>query len=186
MDYKEACKVFDLDRKSKFHTADNIKAIYRRLCKKHHPDKGGDVSKMQQVNVAYDTLLKHLKDNHYANTYQDTEDIYNKYHEWFNFRKTAEETFKEGFYRDFGFKSESKSSQFEQKDVPPRKTPEEIVQEILTWETNNLHVSILKTTTIHGNPKKSIVVSGNTYTHKEKLKEFGFTFDFDVKVWKYN
>lgn len=175
MNYNKACKVFELDRKSKFHTADNIKTVYRRLCKKHHPDKGGDVAMMQQVNVAYDVLLQHLKGNHFANTYQ----FEPEYDEWL--QKLKEEMLRKAREAAKDFKGDASQEQ-----VPPRKTAEEIVQEILTWETANLHVSILKTITIHGNSKKSIVVSGNTYPHKEKLKEFGFKFDFDIKVWRYN
>lgn len=130
---------------------------------------------MQQVNVAYDNLLKHLKNNHFVNAYEFHPDV----HEWFqSFREEALKKAKEAA-KDFKF-DESKTNS------PPRKTPEEMLQEILTWDTANLHVSILKTITIYGNLKKSVVVSGNTYPHKEKLKEFGFTFDFDIKVWKYN
>jgi DnaJ-class molecular chaperone len=37
-------------------TADEIKAAYRRLAQKHHPDKGGDQVKMQEIQRAYDVL----------------------------------------------------------------------------------------------------------------------------------
>lgn len=37
-------------------TADQIKKAYRKLAMEHHPDKGGDVSKFQEITSAYETL----------------------------------------------------------------------------------------------------------------------------------
>lgn len=37
-------------------TPDEIKKAYRKLANQHHPDKGGDVSKFQEIQTAYDTL----------------------------------------------------------------------------------------------------------------------------------
>jgi DnaJ-class molecular chaperone len=36
--------------------ADEIKSAYRRLAGQHHPDKGGDTQKFQEIQSAYDTL----------------------------------------------------------------------------------------------------------------------------------
>jgi curved DNA-binding protein len=36
--------------------ADEIKRAYRKLASKHHPDKGGDKTKFQEIQQAYDTL----------------------------------------------------------------------------------------------------------------------------------
>jgi len=38
-------------------TEAEIKKAYRKLAGKHHPDKGGDTTKFQEVQVAYDTLI---------------------------------------------------------------------------------------------------------------------------------
>lgn len=37
---------------------ENLKSQYRELCKKHHPDLGGDVEIMKQINIEYSTRLK--------------------------------------------------------------------------------------------------------------------------------
>lgn len=37
-------------------TPDEIKKAYRRLASQHHPDKGGDKTKFQEIQSAYDTL----------------------------------------------------------------------------------------------------------------------------------
>ena len=37
-------------------TPEEIKKAYRSLANKHHPDKGGDKTKFQDISVAYDTL----------------------------------------------------------------------------------------------------------------------------------
>ena len=36
--------------------ADEIKRAYRKLASQHHPDKGGDKTKFQEIQQAYDTL----------------------------------------------------------------------------------------------------------------------------------
>jgi len=38
-------------------TADEIKKSYRKLASQHHPDKGGDTAKFQEIQTAYDTLI---------------------------------------------------------------------------------------------------------------------------------
>ena len=37
-------------------TPDDIKRAYRKLASQHHPDKGGDKTKFQEIQSAYDTL----------------------------------------------------------------------------------------------------------------------------------
>jgi DnaJ-class molecular chaperone len=37
-------------------TPDEIKKAYRKLASQHHPDKGGDKAKFQEIQAAYDTL----------------------------------------------------------------------------------------------------------------------------------
>jgi curved DNA-binding protein len=37
-------------------TPEELKAAFRKLAKSHHPDLGGDVTKFQQINEAYETL----------------------------------------------------------------------------------------------------------------------------------
>lgn len=41
---------------SKTATADEIKRAYRKLAAQHHPDRGGDTAKFQDIQAAYDTL----------------------------------------------------------------------------------------------------------------------------------
>ena len=42
---------------------DEVKEIYRRLCKQYHPDVGGNVRDMQIINDEYNYIQK------YFNTY---------------------------------------------------------------------------------------------------------------------
>lgn len=39
-----------------------LKAVYRRLVMEFHPDRGGDVRAMQEINVAHDAAFNRLKD----------------------------------------------------------------------------------------------------------------------------
>lgn len=47
-------------------TLDELKAEYRRLSLKHHPDRGGDTATMQEINAEHDELFELLKKQHNA------------------------------------------------------------------------------------------------------------------------
>lgn len=49
-------------------TIEELRRQYRDLLKVNHPDNGGDVAKMQEINAEYDKLFKVLKDKHESNT----------------------------------------------------------------------------------------------------------------------
>ena len=46
---------------------DDIKRAYRKLAAQHHPDKGGDTAKFQEISAAYDTLSNPDKKAQYDN-----------------------------------------------------------------------------------------------------------------------
>ena len=46
-------------------TPDEIKRAYRKLASQHHPDKGGDKAKFQEIQAAYDTLSNDQKRQQY-------------------------------------------------------------------------------------------------------------------------
>jgi DnaJ-class molecular chaperone len=48
-------------------TADEIKKAYRKLASQHHPDKGGDTARFQEIQTAYDTLSDPQKRAHHDN-----------------------------------------------------------------------------------------------------------------------
>jgi curved DNA-binding protein len=48
-------------------TQDEIKKAYRKLASQHHPDKGGDTKKFQEIQTAYDTLSNPEKRSQYDN-----------------------------------------------------------------------------------------------------------------------
>ena len=49
-------------------TLEELRKQYRDLLKIHHPDNGGNVSDMQEINAEYDKLFKALKDRHEKTT----------------------------------------------------------------------------------------------------------------------
>jgi curved DNA-binding protein len=51
-------------------TADEIKRAFRKLASQHHPDKGGDTAKFQQIQAAYDVLGDEAKRKAYDNPQQ--------------------------------------------------------------------------------------------------------------------
>ena len=52
-------------------TPDEIKRAYRKLASQHHPDKGGDVKKFQEIEEAYRTLSDPGKRQQYDNPQPD-------------------------------------------------------------------------------------------------------------------
>jgi curved DNA-binding protein len=52
---------------SKQASADEIKKAYRKLASQHHPDKGGDTAKFQEIEEAYRTLSDPEKRSQYDN-----------------------------------------------------------------------------------------------------------------------
>lgn len=52
-------------------TPDEIKRAYRKLASQHHPDKGGDVKKFQEIEEAYRTLSDPSKRQQYDNPQPD-------------------------------------------------------------------------------------------------------------------
>ena len=59
---------YDILGISKSANDDEIKNAYRKLAKTHHPDKGGDKSKFQEIQTAYETLSDINKRNNYNNS----------------------------------------------------------------------------------------------------------------------
>ena len=50
-----------------FNNVSNLSELrkqYKELLKKYHPDNGGNVADMQEINAEYDNLFKILKDKH--------------------------------------------------------------------------------------------------------------------------
>jgi hypothetical protein len=52
-------------------TLDYLKQCYRKACKKHHPDLGGNEEKMKIINEAYAVFNKILSDFEYGSNYEE-------------------------------------------------------------------------------------------------------------------
>jgi DnaJ-class molecular chaperone len=48
-------------------TAEDIKRAYRRLASQHHPDRGGDTARFQEIQAAYDVIGDEQKRQQYDN-----------------------------------------------------------------------------------------------------------------------
>ena len=59
--------------KSRLHTVAELRNAYKELLKVHHPDNGGQVSDMQEINAEYDTLYSILSQKESADGESCTE-----------------------------------------------------------------------------------------------------------------
>lgn len=67
-------------------TDDDIKIAYRSLAKIHHPDKGGDKEKFQQIQTAYETLSHPQKRHEYdmSNSSGENSNAFNFFNNFMN------------------------------------------------------------------------------------------------------
>lgn len=82
---------------------DNLKAQYKCLLKENHPDNGGDVSAMQEINAEYDALFRIWKDRQEKTTGQPVQE-------------TADST-RTQFYTAFGWEGKNHDWNRSLKDV---------------------------------------------------------------------
>lgn len=111
-------------------TLDELKAEYRRLIKIHHPDRGGDVETMKQVNNDYEARFEVLKKAH--NETHDAE------------HQTTE---------------------------TPREFIE-IIEKLLRLD--GLEIELCGSW---------LWIGGDTYSHKDELKEAGCRWSNNKKMW---
>ncbi len=64
---KDYYQILGIDRSAK---ADDIKRAYRRLASQHHPDRGGDTARFQEIQEAYSVLSDEQKRSQYDNPRQ--------------------------------------------------------------------------------------------------------------------
>ena len=50
-------------------TLEELRKQYKELLKLHHPDNGGNLETMQEINAEYDRMFKMLKDQHESNNF---------------------------------------------------------------------------------------------------------------------
>jgi len=63
---KEIERALDILELPKLITKDDIKKQYHFLAKKHHPDVGGNIEDMEQINSAYTFLMKYIEEFRYT------------------------------------------------------------------------------------------------------------------------
>ena len=56
-------------------TLEELRKVYKELLKIHHPDNGGNVAEMQEINAEYDKMFKVLKDRHTSKSSNNTTDF---------------------------------------------------------------------------------------------------------------
>lgn len=87
-------------------TLDDLKKEYRRLVMLNHPDRGGDLETMKEINNEYDMMFPVLKLKYNQSAAEPT-------------HETAESTRNE-FYTQYGFKGRNYDSNLSTKDVAQR------------------------------------------------------------------
>jgi len=73
---EEIERALDILGLPKLITKEDIKKQYHFLAKKNHPDLGGDMEEMEQINTAYTFLMKYIEEFRYT---FDEEEIAKQY-----------------------------------------------------------------------------------------------------------
>lgn len=81
-------------------TPDEIKRAYRKLAAQHHPDRGGDTKKFQEIQAAYDVISDPEKRAHYDNPQPQ----FNGFHQYAGFPPGFEEVMSQMFGNGQGFR----------------------------------------------------------------------------------
>lgn len=81
-------------------TLEELRKQYKELLKTHHPDNGGNVADMQEINAAYDQLFKGLKDKHNSKTERSTKE---SSYENMKYDFTEDTMLREMLYKIIGF-----------------------------------------------------------------------------------
>ena len=83
---------------------DEIKKAYRKLAMEHHPDKGGDVTKFQEITNAYETLSDTEKRFQYDNPQSRPQNPFSSHPGGFSFNMNGfdiNDLFEQAFNRQF-------------------------------------------------------------------------------------
>lgn len=118
-----------------------LRKQYKELLKVHHPDNGGNVADMQEINAEYGSLFRMLKDKHDSKaTDKDKTDYNANMYDWEN-----------------------------------DKALREVLEKIINFD--GIEIEIIG---------QWIWVSGNTFRHKITLKEIGFKWASQKKMWHWH
>jgi len=63
---EEIERALDILGLPKLITKEDVKKQYHFLAKKNHPDLGGDIKEMEQINAAYKFLMKYIEEFRYT------------------------------------------------------------------------------------------------------------------------
>jgi len=103
-----------------------IKKAYRKLAGQHHPDKGGDTAKFQEIQTAYETLSDPQKRAQHDNPNPFSGFNHNEFHE-FHFGGGPQDIF-EQFFRQGGHNPFGGPNPFNQRHAQPRRNKDLRVQ----------------------------------------------------------
>lgn len=124
-------------------TLEDLRKQYKELLKQHHPDNGGNLEIMQEINAEYDKLFKILKNQHESN------------------------------------KANTSNTNADYNNMKYDFAEDEKLREMLN---KIIHFSEIEIELVGA----WIWVSGNTYACKKDLKELGFRWANQKKMWHWH
>lgn len=122
-------------------TLEELRMQYKELLKLHHPDNGGILEIMQEINAEYDRMFKILKNQHENNFYSNRASTNTEYNNM-----------------KYDFAEDEKLR--------------EMLNKIIHFDGIDIELV-----------GAWIWVSGNTYACKKQLKELGFKWASQKKMW---
>jgi hypothetical protein len=178
-------------------TLDALTKERNRLAKLHHPDVGGSLATMQDINAQFDQAKKRLESPGAGRTYtqpapkpqpkpQDPADLFQRM--WEDFLRRRQEEILRDARRGWDAPRPDPSYQPFRDQVDQQSAR---LKEELAWGLNQIRLAqaegLLRHCTAYTDRMQTTLkVGGNTYPYREWFKAHGFRWDPEKKQWHFH
>jgi hypothetical protein len=163
-------------------TIEDLKALYRKLAFTHHPDLGGNTTTMQEINAEYEFRLMLLqagqswgRQNNWNSNNQKSERNSSNYGQGPNNGYQNSNSYQN--YNSSYYSSPPPPPSTEKPDPKEAREAFEKVSDYVSKANPWFHVAVLE--------NDEVVAYGRTFPHKDFLRDTGFWWDPERRVWHF-
>jgi hypothetical protein len=165
-------------------TIEELKALYRKLAFAHHPDLGGKTATMQEINAEYEFRLKQFETGKSRNSYSSWSSHSNSNNHnssynnnWQNSNSSNNNYYSYQNYRSYNSPPPPPPPNTENPDPAEAREAFEKTTAYASKANPWFHVATLE--------NGEVVAYGRTYPHRDFLRDTGFWWDPERRVWHF-